>query len=113
MAADPDWSANSRAGSDVTGYSAAKAAPENVTFSYAKQLAPVVTVNAVAPGFVLTDMAGTWTAAVRAEVPRNLLGRAAQPEEIAGVLTFLVSEAAAFITGKTVPVDGGLEARAI
>jgi 3-oxoacyl-[acyl-carrier protein] reductase len=104
---------NNLAGSDVTGYSAAKSALENVTVSYAKQLAPVVTVNAVAPGFVLTDMAGTWTDAVRAEVPRNLLGRAAQPHEIASVLTFLVSDAAAFITGQTLLVDGGLEARAI
>lgn len=97
----------------VTGYSAAKAALENVTVAYAKELAPAVTVNAVAPGFVLTDMSASWTGAVRSEVSRNLLGRAAQPQEIAGLLTFLVSDAASFITGQTVLVDGGLAARAI
>ena len=103
----------SLAGNDVTGYSAAKAALENMTVSYAKELAPAVTVNAVAPGFVLTDMAKTWTDTVQVEVGRNLLGRAAQPEEIAGVLTFLISDAASYVTGQTVVVDGGLETRGI
>jgi 3-oxoacyl-[acyl-carrier protein] reductase len=104
---------NTLAGSDVTGYSAAKAALENMTVSYAKELAPAVTVNAVAPGFVLTGMSKTWTDTVHAEVGRNLLGRAAQPQEIAGVLTFLISDAASYLTGQTIVVDGGLETRAI
>jgi NAD(P)-dependent dehydrogenase (short-subunit alcohol dehydrogenase family) len=76
---------------DVTGYSAAKAALENLTSTFAKELAPAVTVNAVAPGFVLTDMADTWSGSVRREVGRSLLGRAAEPDEIARVLLFLVS----------------------
>lgn len=101
------------ASGEVTGYGAAKAALENMTVAYAKELAPAVTVNAVAPGFVLTDMAATWSDAVRTEVARNLLGRAAEPDEIASVLTFLVSDAAGFITGQTLLADGGLEARAI
>jgi 3-oxoacyl-[acyl-carrier protein] reductase len=97
----------------VTGYGAAKAALENVTASFAKELAPTITVNAVAPGFALTDMSETWTPEVRAEVGRNLLGRAARPGEIASVLLFLVSDAASFITGQTILVDGGLEAREV
>ncbi|GAB5897667.1 SDR family NAD(P)-dependent oxidoreductase [Mycolicibacterium mageritense] len=96
---------------EVTGYSAAKAALENVTASFAKALAPAITVNAVAPGFVLTDMADTWSDEVRKEVSANLLGRAAQPEEIAALLCFLVSDGASFITGQTILADGGLDAR--
>jgi 3-oxoacyl-[acyl-carrier protein] reductase len=97
----------------VTGYGAAKAALENVTAAFAKELAPSITVNAVAPGFALTDMSATWTPEVRAEVDRNLLGRAARPEEIAAVLLFLVSDAASFITAQTILVDGGLDARKV
>ena len=96
---------------EVTAYSAAKAALENVTVSFAKALAPAVTVNSVAPGFVLTDMAETWSDDVRKEVATNLLGRAAQPEEIAALLCFLVSDGASFITGQTILADGGLDAR--
>lgn len=96
---------------EVTGYSAAKAALENVTVSFAKALAPTVTVNAVAPGFVLTDMSQTWSAEVRREVETNLLRRAAQPEEIAALLCFLAGDGASFITGQTILADGGLDAR--
>lgn len=98
---------------EVTAYGAAKAALENVTVSFAKELAPAITVNSVAPGFALTDMSETWSVDVREEVAKNLLGRAADPTEIATVLVFLVSEAASFITGQTLLVDGGLDARAI
>lgn len=96
---------------EVTGYSAAKAALENVTVSFAKALAPAVTVNSVAPGFVLTDMSETWSDEVRKEVQTNLLGRAAQPEEIAALLCFLAGDGASFITGQTILADGGLDAR--
>jgi NAD(P)-dependent dehydrogenase (short-subunit alcohol dehydrogenase family) len=96
---------------EVTGYSAAKAALENVTVSFAKALAPTITVNSVAPGFVLTDMAETWSDEVRKEVRANLLGRAGEPEEIAALLSFLVSDSASFITGQTILADGGLDAR--
>ena len=96
---------------EVAAYSAAKAAVENLTTTYARELAPAITVNCVAPGFVLTDMADTWSETVRAEVDRCLLGRAAQPEEIAKILLFLVSDAASFITGQTLLADGGLLAR--
>jgi 3-oxoacyl-[acyl-carrier protein] reductase len=96
---------------EVTGYSAAKAALENVTVSFAKALAPTITVNSVAPGFVMTDMAETWSDEVRKEVRANLLGRAGEPEEIAALLSFLVSDHASFITGQTILADGGLDAR--
>ncbi len=96
---------------EVTAYSAAKAALENVTVSFAKALAPTITVNAVAPGFVLTDMSQTWSDEVRREVDTNLLQRAAQPEEIAALLSFLTSDGASFITGQTILADGGLDAR--
>jgi 3-oxoacyl-[acyl-carrier protein] reductase len=96
---------------EVTGYSAAKAALENVTVSFAKALAPTITVNSVAPGFVMTDMAETWSDEVRKEVRANLLGRAGEPEEIAALLSFLVSDSASFITGQTILADGGLDAR--
>jgi 3-oxoacyl-[acyl-carrier protein] reductase len=96
---------------EVTGYSAAKAALENVTVSFAKALAPSITVNSVAPGFVMTDMAETWSDEVRKEVRANLLGRAGEPEEIAALLSFLVSDSASFITGQTILADGGLDAR--
>jgi 3-oxoacyl-[acyl-carrier protein] reductase len=96
---------------EVTGYSAAKAALENVTVSFAKALAPTITVNSVAPGFVMTDMANTWSDEVRKEVRANLLGRAGEPEEIAALLSFLASDSASFITGQTILADGGLDAR--
>jgi 3-oxoacyl-[acyl-carrier protein] reductase len=96
---------------EVTAYSAAKAALENVTVSFAKALAPTITVNAVAPGFVLTDMSETWSDEVRKEVATNLLERAAQPEEIAALLCYLASDGASFITGQTILADGGLDAR--
>lgn len=96
---------------DTTAYGVAKAALENATVAFAKELAPSVRVNAVAPGFVLTEMARTWTEAVRAEVGTNLLQRAAEPEEIARALIFLISDASSFTTGQTLLVDGGLDAR--
>ena len=99
------------AAAEVAGYSAAKAAVENLTASLAKELAPAVTVNAVAPGFVLTDMAETWSESVQAEVSQSLLGRAAEPEELADVFLFLASDAASFITGQTLLADGGLDVR--
>lgn len=91
-------------------YAASKAGLIGLTKSAARELAPrSVTVNAVAPGFVRTDM----TAALPEQVVERYegqipLGRLADPEEVAGVVRFLVSDAAAYVTGEVIRVDGGM-----
>lgn len=90
-------------------YSLSKAAIVNLTSALAKEVAPNITVNSVAPGFTLTDMSKTWNDAVHEQVRTSLLGRAAQPEEIAEAVLFLASDKASFITGQTLAVDGGYE----
>lgn len=91
-------------------YAASKAGLIGLTKSVARELAPRgVTVNAVAPGFVRTDM----TAALPEQVVERCegqipLGRLADPEEVAGVVRFLVSDAAAYVTGEVIRVDGGM-----
>lgn len=89
-------------------YSAAKAGVIGFTKTVAKEFAPRgITVNAVAPGFIATDM----TADVKADdilkfIP---LGRYGQPEEVAGLIRFLAADAAAaYITGQIINVDGGM-----
>ena len=90
-------------------YSAAKAGVVGFTKTVAKELAPRgVTVNAVAPGFIQTDMTENLpnTEAILQMIP---LGRYGQPEEIAGVIRFLAADpAAAYITGQVLTVDGGM-----
>lgn len=89
-------------------YSAAKAGVIGFTKTVAKELASRgITVNAVAPGFISTDM----TEGVKADDVMKFipLGRYGQPEEIAGMVRFLASDpAAAYITGQTFNVDGGM-----
>ena len=100
-------------------YSAAKAALIGATKALAQEVAPRgVTVNAVAPGFVDTPMssAQAGTSELESEWFQNdyvkgrhlPLRRAAQPEEIAGVLYFLCGPDATYITGQVIVVDGGL-----
>ncbi len=91
-------------------YSAAKAGLVGLTRAVARELAPRnVTCNIVAPGPIVTAMTqgmpAEWHGAMEATVP---LGRLGTPEEVAAVVGFLCSEAAAYVTGAIVPVDGGL-----
>lgn len=88
-------------------YSMAKAALGNLTVSLAKRFAPTVRVNAVAPGFTATDMVSTWDEGTWRQARGNLLGRPAEPEEIAAAIAFLASDSARYITGQTLVVDGG------
>lgn len=88
-------------------YSASKAAIVNITSSLAKQFAPNIFVNAIAPGFTNTAIAQSWDEEVRAQATNNLLGRIAEPKEIAEAILFLASDKASFITGQTLLVDGG------
>jgi 3-oxoacyl-[acyl-carrier protein] reductase len=89
-------------------YSAAKAGVIGFTKTIAKELASRgVTVNAVAPGFIATDMTKDLKADdILKFIP---LGRYGQPEEVAGMVRFLAADpAAAYITGQTFNVDGGM-----
>lgn len=91
-----------------TNYSASKAGLIGFTKSLAKELAPRgVCCNAVAPGFVATDMTTAFAEneALLSSIP---LKRFAKPEEIAGLVLFLSSDNANYITGEVVRIDGGL-----
>ena len=91
-------------------YAASKAGLIGLARSLARELGSrEVTVNVVAPGFIETDMTAQLSDARRTEVLASVpLRRFATPEEVATVVTFLASPAAAYITGAIVPVDGGL-----
>ena len=91
-------------------YCAAKAGVAGMSRSLARELGSRnITVNCVAPGFIATDMTHALTeeqkAAMLASIP---LARAGTPEDIAGTVGFLVSPAAAYVTGTTVHVNGGM-----
>ena len=88
-------------------YAASKAGVMGLTKAVARELAPRgVRVNAVAPGFVETDMTAKLSEKVRAATEVQIpLKRMARPEEVAGVVRFLASDAAAYITGEVVRVD--------
>lgn len=91
-------------------YAASKAALIGFTKSVARELASRgVTANAVAPGFVDTDMTAALNEQVRAEVLKTIpLGSFGQPEDIANAALFLASPAARWITGQVLVVDGGM-----
>lgn len=90
-------------------YCAAKAGLVSLTESLARELAPRIRVNAIAPGHVLWAEQNKMSAAQRqAEIERIPLQRLAHPDEIGAAAAFLLSPAAAYITGVTLPVDGGL-----
>jgi NAD(P)-dependent dehydrogenase (short-subunit alcohol dehydrogenase family) len=103
----------------VLGYSAAKAAVDNFTkwmaVEMAKKFGEGFRVNAIAPGFfiteqnrsLLTNADGTLTARGQAVIQQTPFGRFGEPEELNGTLIWLCSDAAKFVTGVVVPVDGG------
>jgi len=106
----------------VVGYAAAKAAIENFTKWLAVELAqkygPGLRVNAIAPGFfigeqnrdLLLNADGTLTPRGRSIIEHTPLGRFGQPDELVGAAVWLASDAARFVTGIVVPVDGGFSA---
>ena len=91
-------------------YSASKAGIIGMTKSVAKELAGRgVTVNAVAPGYIGTDMTNALSDkvkdAMKAQIPAKRIGT---PEDVANVVAFLCSDDAAYVTGEVIKVDGGL-----
>ena len=107
----------------IPGYSAAKAAVSNFTQWLAVHLAqeynPRLRVNAIAPGFFLTDQnrflvtdreTGDWTPRGRKIVEHTPMARFGDPQDLSGTIVWLCSDASAFVTGIVVPVDGGFSA---
>jgi NAD(P)-dependent dehydrogenase (short-subunit alcohol dehydrogenase family) len=114
--------AATQAVSGVVGYSAAKAAVENFTrwmvVDLARRYGPGLRVNAIAPGFfvakqnrgVLIGEDGQPTERARTILARTPMGRFGDPADLQGPLLWLCSDAAAFVTGAVIPVDGGFGA---
>jgi len=93
-----------------TNYAASKAGLVGFGRSLARELGSRgITVNVVAPGFVATDMTAALDEERRATIVGQVpLGRYADPTEVAGAVSFLAGDDAAYITGAVIPVDGGL-----
>jgi 3-oxoacyl-[acyl-carrier protein] reductase len=91
-------------------YAASKAGLIGLTKSAAREFASRgVTVNAVAPGFIRTDMTDVLGEKVRDELLASIpLKRLGEPRDVAQVVAFLVSDAAAYLTGQVIAVDGGM-----
>jgi len=98
---------------DAVGYSAAKGGIVAFTRDLAVKWARYgITVNAIAPGFVATRLTEAVLARAQAQIEAATpLGRIGRPEDLRGVVVFLASRAADYITGQVIAVDGGLTAR--
>lgn len=94
----------------LAAYTASKAGMDGLTRALARELGRrQITVNSVAPGYVETEMSSTLTVGQLAQiVNRTPLGRLASEADIANVVRFLLSDEAAFVTGQTILVDGGI-----
>ena len=103
--------AGTKGGKGQTNYAASKGAIEAFTRSLAVELAPKgITVNVVSPGVIVTEMSQFVREAAGDEVlAKILLKRYGNPEDVARAVVFLASEDAAYITGVTLPVDGGFK----
>ena len=97
-------------GAGQVNYAASKAGVIGLTKSIAKELGSRgITCNSIAPGFIETDMTEDLSAEMREHVMKTApLGRLGSAEDIVGPVLFLASEAAGYITGQTLTVDGGL-----
>lgn len=103
----------------VVGYDMAKAGISNFTaymaVEVARKFSPAIRVNAVAPGFFLTDQNrsllthddGSWTQRGQDIIHQTPMGRMGEPEELCGTIQYLISEASKFVTGTVAIVDGG------
>ena len=91
-------------------YAASKAAVIGMTLSAAKELAPKhIRVNAVAPGFIETDMTSDLPVETYQERVASIkMGRVGTPEDVAGVVLFLASDQSRYVTGQVIGVDGGM-----
>jgi 3-oxoacyl-[acyl-carrier protein] reductase len=91
-------------------YAAAKAGIIGFTKSAAREMASRnITINAVAPGYIETELTGVLSETMRAAILENIpLGRLGSPQDVANLVCFLASDAAAYITGQTLTVDGGM-----
>jgi 3-oxoacyl-[acyl-carrier protein] reductase len=91
-------------------YAASKAGLIGLTRSTAREIASRnITVNAVAPGFITTDITSVLSDDLQAKILEGIpAGRFGTPEDVAGVVAFLVSDQAAYITGQVITVDGGM-----
>ncbi len=94
----------------LSAYSASKAGLDGLTRSLARELGRLrVTVNSIAPGYVRTDMSATLLEGQMEQIIRRTpLGRLGETADTTGLLLFLLSDAAAFITGQVILVDGGI-----
>jgi NAD(P)-dependent dehydrogenase (short-subunit alcohol dehydrogenase family) len=114
--------AAAQAVSGVMGYSIAKAGIDNFTrwmaVDMARRFGDGVRVNAIAPGFfvadqnrgVLVNPDGSYTERARTIIARTPMGRFGSPAELNGAVQWLCSDAAAFVTGVVIPIDGGFSA---
>ena len=100
-----------RGGAGQSLYAASKSAIVGLARSAAKELGPLgIRVNAVAPGFIETDMMGTLDSTERSSrLDATALGRFGTADDVAHLIDFLVGDRSSFITGQVVGVDGGIE----
>ena len=91
-------------------YSASKAGIIGLTRSIAREVASRgITANAIAPGFIDTDMTRKLSDNIKQEIVKQIpLGRFGKPEDVAALVAFLSSEDAGYITGQVIPIDGGM-----